>query len=340
MPSFSTFLTHFFPPKSKFTDRDVPDLQGNVYIVTGANTGIGKEVARVLYAKNAKVYVAARPEEKAQNAISEIQNTVTASTGSLIFLHLKLSDLTKVKATVGTFLAQEQKLHVLFNNAGVMVSTVDPPLKSAQGHGLGLGVNCVGTFLFIQLLTPTFVATARSEPPNTVRVVWVSSFGLELFAQSDVGLSTKNLDYHIPKDATERYGQSKIGAWALGVEYAKRYKGNGIVSVPINPGNLQTELARDQKAMVKLIAKLLCYPAINGAYTELHAACSDDVTVEKADWGTEYPRLTKLLLAPWGRIYPLRPDLTKATMTEAEGGTGRTSKFWDWTEQQQVEAYL
>ncbi|KAK3934114.1 putative estradiol 17 beta-dehydrogenase [Diplogelasinospora grovesii] len=332
MPSFSTFWTHFFPPKPKFTDRDVPDLQGKVYIVTGANTGIGKEVARLLYAKNAKVYVAARSEEKARKAVEEIQKATPGSMGSLVLLHLDLSDLPKVKAAAESFLAQEQKLHVLFNNAGVLVSPVEPPLKSVQGYELSLGVNCVGTFLFTQLLTPALVATAKSEPPNTVRVVWLSSFGLELFAEQGVGISTENLDYHIPKDATERYGQSKVGAWALGVEYAKRHQADGIVSVPINPGNLQTELPRDQNAMIKLAVKLLCYPAIQGAYTELFAAFSPDVTIEKADW-------SKTWVAPFGRLYPLRSDLTKATVPETEGGTGGTSKFWDWNEQQ-IKGYV
>ncbi|KAK4207439.1 putative estradiol 17 beta-dehydrogenase [Rhypophila decipiens] len=332
MPSFSTFWTHFFPPKPKFTDRDVPDLTGKVYLVTGANTGIGKEVARILYSKNAKVYVAARSEEKAQAAIEEIRKSSSSSTGTLKFLHLDLSDLTKVKAAAQAFLSQEQKLHVLFNNAGVMVSPAEPPAKSAQGFELGLGVNCIGTFLFTQLLTPTLISTAKSESPNSVRVIWLSSFGLELFGQAGVGLSTENLDYHTPVDATERYGQSKVGAWALGVEYAKRHRADSIVSVPVNPGNLQTELPRDQKAMVKLVAKLLCYPAVNGAYTELFAAFSDEVAIEKADW-------SKTWVAPFGRVYPLRSDLVQATMAETEGGTGGTSKFWDWVEQQ-VKAYL
>ena len=73
-------------------------------------------------------------------------------------------------------------------------------------------MNCVGTFLFTKLLTPLLKATAKSEPANTVRVVWLSSFGLELFAAKDVGITLDNLDYHIPKLATERYGISKYGA--------------------------------------------------------------------------------------------------------------------------------
>ncbi|KAL9087507.1 MAG: hypothetical protein Q9165_006618 [Trypethelium subeluteriae] len=285
-PSFSSFWTQFFPPKPQFTEKDVPNLQGKVYIVTGSNTGIGKELACMLFGKNAKVYIAARSEDKARKAIDDIQKVVPVSKGSLIFLKLDLSDLANVKSAAQSFLAQEQQLHVLFNNAGVMVSPTEPPLKTAQGHELGLGVNCIGTFLFTRLLTPTLSATAKAESGagGTVRVVWLSSFGLELFAHESVGVSLDNLDYHIPKPATDRYGISKCGAWALAVEFAKRHKADGIISVPVNPGNLRSELPRDQGTVLKIVAKLLGYPVVNGAYTELFAGLSPQVTLENSDW--------------------------------------------------------
>jgi retinol dehydrogenase 12 len=287
--SFKSVWTQFFPPKAKFTDRDVPaDLHGKVYIVTGANSGMGKDLARVLYAKKAKVYLACRSEEKATKAIADIKKAVPKSTGELVFLPLDLADLTKVKAAAQSFLAQESKLHVLFNNAGVMVGPVQPPLKTVQGYELALGVNCVGTFLLTKLLTPTLVATARSEAADTVRVVWLSSFGLEQYAPEDRGIDMENLDYHIPKPHVDRYGISKCGDWLLGVEYARQHKADGIVSVPINPGNIRTELARDQTLAIKIIAHAVVYPIINGVYTQLFAAFSPEVTIEKVDWSTTW----------------------------------------------------
>jgi retinol dehydrogenase-12 len=73
MPSLSSVWTHLFPPKPTLTEQDVPDLQGKIYIVTGSSGGIGKEVTRLLYAKNAKVYMAARSQSKAQQAIKDIK---------------------------------------------------------------------------------------------------------------------------------------------------------------------------------------------------------------------------------------------------------------------------
>lgn len=235
-PSFSSFYTQFFPPKPEFTDKDLPDLSSKVYIITGANTGIGKELARVLYSKNAKVYIAARSEEKAKKAIQDIQEGSPNSSGALVFLPLDLSDLQKVKEAALSFLDQEKRLDVLFNNAGVMVSPENPPPKTVQGYELSIGVNCVGHFLFTKLLTPLLAATAASESAGSIRVVWLSSFGLELSGAKDVGVDLDNIDFHIPKPATERYGISKAGAWALGVEFARRHRVDGIISLPINPG--------------------------------------------------------------------------------------------------------
>ncbi|KAK4115439.1 NAD(P)-binding protein [Canariomyces notabilis] len=315
--SFQSAWTQFFPPKPAFTDRDVPsDLGGKVYLVTGANSGMGKELARVLYAKHAKVYVACRSEEKATKAIAAIKKAAPKSRGQLVFISLDLADLTKVKAAAESFLAQESKLHVLFNNAGVMVGPADPIPKTVQGYELALGVNCVGTFLLTKLLTPTLVATAKTEPANTVRVVWLSSFGLGQFAPQDRGIDMDNLDYHVEKPHVDRYGISKCGDWLLGVEFARRHKKDGIVSVPINPGNVRTALARDQTIGLKVVAHAIVYPIINGVYTQLFAAL---------DEGLEFA--------------PLRPDLPKATKPEEEGGNGNTQAFWNWNEEQ-VKAYL
>lgn len=57
-----------------------------MYIVTGSNIGVGKELAQILYSKNAKVYVAARSKDKAMEAIQSIKKTIPKSAGELIFL--------------------------------------------------------------------------------------------------------------------------------------------------------------------------------------------------------------------------------------------------------------
>lgn len=248
--------------------------------MTGSNSGIGKELARLLYSKNAKIYIAVRSAKKATSAIEAIKKTVPHSSGKLVFLPLDLNDLSTIKASAATFMSQEKKLHVLFNNAGIMM----PPegSKSAQGYEQQLGVNNLGPFLFTKLLIPTLVSTAKVETPNTVRVVWTSSSSAELMSPKPGGIELENLDYHIDRAPDFKYGVSKAGNYLHAAEFAKRHKNSGIISVALNPGNLKTDLARTAGVAVKTMAALMTYPPVRGAYTELFAGLSPVVTSEQS----------------------------------------------------------
>ncbi|KAF2173444.1 hypothetical protein M409DRAFT_61850 [Zasmidium cellare ATCC 36951] len=322
--------TQFFPPKAAFTDKDIPaDLAGKVYIITGASSGIGAELTRILFSKNAKVYLACRSEEKAKKTIDNVTAAVPHSKGKLVFIHLDQADLSNVKKAAESFLAQESRLDVLFNNAGVMTGESKPPKKTVQGHELALGVNCVGPFLLTKLLTPVLKATAQQEQSGAVRVVWLSSYGLVAYAPNEKGIDMSNLDYHVPKTGMDRYGISKAGDWLLSAEYANRHKSDGIESVALNPGNLTTELARNQGCMIKLIASAVCYPPIHGVYTLLFAAFSP--MISKYSF--------RCTVIPWGRLAPLRKDLPVAVKPKEQGGNGNAQEFWEWNEEQ-VKDYL
>lgn len=102
-----------------------------MYIVTGATSGVGKELARILYSKNAKVYIASQYEGE---AIKHIKEAEPGSTGALVFLHLDLGDLRSVKASAERFLAAETQPNVLFNNAGYMAFDDTNMEKTVQGY--------------------------------------------------------------------------------------------------------------------------------------------------------------------------------------------------------------
>lgn len=345
-----------YPPKAEFTEANVPDLSSKVIIVTGGYAGIGYQLSKILYSKNAKVYIAARSEEKANGAIKSIKESSPQSTGSLSFLSLDLADLTTIKASVNAFRAKENQLHILFNNAGVMT----PPQgsKTAQGYELQLGTNNIGSFLFTKLLTPTIVATAKQSPKDSVRVVWVSSSAVD-FAPKPGGIVLDNLDYHDDKSAGVKYGISKVGNFLHAVEYARRYgadSGDGVVSIALNPGNLTTELVRHRNWLEKkIITSIITHPPVNGAYTELFAGFSDQITTESVktnNWGkfekevstvldtvlcTNRPRF--VLVVPWGRLAKIRKDIDAEAKPTSEGGSALAEKFWEWTEEQ-VKPYL
>ncbi|CZT10000.1 related to Oxidoreductase, short-chain dehydrogenase [Rhynchosporium agropyri] len=318
-------ISQMFPPAAKFTEKEVPDQTGKVFIVTGSSSGVGKELAQILYAHNAKIYIAARSSEKASKAIESIKTACPNSKGSLEYLHLDLDDLSTIKASAEEFLSKEKRLDVLWNNAGVM----RPPQgsKTKQGYESQLGTNCVAPFLFTKLLTPILKSSARENAPASTRVVWVSSSAAE-FVSPKGGVDLANLDYKKDQSAMHKYGVSKAGNLYHAKEFAKIYGGDGIVSVALNPGNLKTELGRYNPGQ-NLILKYILHTPIHGAYTELFAGLSPDVTSEhNGAW-----------IIPWGRFGHLRADLEAGSKSIEEGGTGIANKFWDWSEDQ-VRAYL
>lgn len=333
--------TQFFPPKPTFVEEDVPDQTGRVHLVTGANSGLGRETARILYGRNATVYVTARSQARMQPVLDAIRQAYPSSRGALVFLALELGDLDQVRAAAAAFLAQAPALHVLYNNAGAMGG--DPLRRTAQGHELTMGVNCVGTLLLTALLTPLLQATARRCRPatNAVRVVWLSSYGVDRAAVPGAGIPLDDVVAYdqppgggdgtgtaVPK-AIERYALSKAGVWALGVEYARLHRDDAIVSLPVNPGNLHTELARDMSAAFRLAVTPLLYAPATGASTVLYAAVSPDVTLaDSGGW-----------MVPFGRKYPIRDDLVSSTKPAAEGGTGGCAAFYAWN-MEQIQAYL
>lgn len=343
-PSFSSLWSQMFPSRPAFTEKDAPDLTGKVsgvvesvttlkltisrqvYIVTGSTSGMGLELARILYSKNAKVYIAAR---EPGNAIATIKKAEPASKGELVFLHLDLADLNSVKASAEQFLSAETKLHVLFNNAGYMAADDKKMERTAQGYENQLGVMCLGPFLFTELLAPTLQATAEDKGSHTneVRVVFVSSLAAEFYYEKDhgLGLDLENLDYHRPKLSMERYGLAKVGVWAYGVELSKRF--SSVLGVPLNPGNLRTDLFSQQGILFRLQVLLMHYHPVNGAYTQLFAGLSPEVTRPGS------------YVLPWGRVGSICEDLQLAARLESEGGVDLARKFWDWSEKQ-VEKFI
>jgi retinol dehydrogenase-12 len=189
---------------------------------------VGKELAQILYAHDAKVYVAARSKERAGQVMEEIRANFPASKGELVYLHLDLEDLSTIKASAEEFLGKEDRLDVLWNNAAVMNTPAGS--KTKQGYELQLGTNNIAPFLFTKLLTPVLVKTAKTAPKGSVRVVWVSSSAAEAIAPVG-GVDTNNLDYKKDLSGWMKYGVSKGGNILHSNEFAKRHEEDGIISV-------------------------------------------------------------------------------------------------------------
>ena len=115
-------LSALFPPAPSFTEKDLPSLAGKVFIITGAASGVGFELAKMLYVAGGNVYVTARSTSRCEGAIEKIKaQTSGKKTGGMLKpMVFDLADLSTVKPAVDEFLRQETWLDVLVNNAGVM----------------------------------------------------------------------------------------------------------------------------------------------------------------------------------------------------------------------------
>ncbi|TFK24419.1 NAD(P)-binding protein [Coprinopsis marcescibilis] len=302
-----SMYTESYPPRSKFNVEDIPDLSGKVVIVTGGNTGIGKETAKALLLHNAKVYIGARSPEKAEEAIQDLKE----QTGKeAFFLKLDLADLKSVKSGAEEYLSKEKELHILFNNAGVMVPPLD--MLTTQGYDLQFGTNVLGHFYFTKLLLPILVSTAKASPSGNVRVVNTSS------SASRVG----KINFNTFKDSPARrklsptalYGQSKLGNVIFSNELARRYGDQGIISSSLNPGNIVTNLMRHLPNFVRKIVEFGIHPVTKGALTQLWAGTSD-----------EGLKMNGKYLIPWARYGPQNPlGLDEALAKE----------LWTWLDEQ------
>ncbi|KAH8647138.1 hypothetical protein BX600DRAFT_150936 [Xylariales sp. PMI_506] len=316
----------FFIPAPTLTEKNCPDQTGRVFIITGGYSGVGFELCKILYAHNAIVWIAGRSEYKAERAILSIKKASPRSNGKIKFLRLDLADLSTIKPAVQSFTAQESRLDVLVNNAGIMY----PPKGSvdAQGHELQMGTNCLGHYLLYQLLSPLLAQTAASSPTASVRVAWAASIAVHVDCPQPHGL-VLGADGPADQGVTHNYGQTKVGNAFFAREFAKSTPQTGVVHAAFNPGNLLTGLQRHWTGFdYWFTTTFLVYPAIYGAYTELWAVLTPELTPDKSG----------AYVYPWGRFGPLPVGVEAAIKGESEGGTGIADRFLEWCKKQ-TEAF-
>ncbi|KAL4898834.1 hypothetical protein BDW74DRAFT_126533 [Aspergillus multicolor] len=212
--------------------RDIPDLDGKVVLVTGGNAGLGKETIRQIIKHNPEhVFLAARSEEKAQNAITELEST--APNVKITWLPLDLTSTKSIQDAAEFFKAHASRLDILILNAGVMSL---PPGETDLGHEIQLGTNHTGHFLLTKLLLPTLLKTAE-QPGSDVRVVSLSSIGHNLAPDFETILDQAKLKQC---NTHARYGASKAANILFAAELARRYP--SITAVSVHPGIIVTDL--------------------------------------------------------------------------------------------------
>jgi len=267
-------FSQLLPPKPTWTATDVPDQTGKVVIVTGGNGGIGKETARVLLSKGAKVYIATRFKDKAEAAIEDLK--IDTQKETVFHLHLNLADLDSIKATAEEFSNKEKVLHALYNNDSVSYAPTNR--VTSQGYDLGFGCNVLGHFYLTKLLLPRLKAAVATSPIGTVRVVNVSSI-VHYMAPSD-GIRWSTLDVGEPALAARKtlgiarlYGQSRLGNILFSNELARKHGDDGIVSISLFPGAINADISGTTgsffRRISKMVGALICFIVSGGNLEDL-----------------------------------------------------------------------
>jgi NAD(P)-dependent dehydrogenase (short-subunit alcohol dehydrogenase family) len=237
-------------------------MKGKVCIVTGSNTGIGKETARGLAQRGARVILACRDVGKADAARQDI--TATTGNHEVEVIPLDLASKASIRGFATRFAASHDRLDVLVNNAGLWPTTRG---TTTDGLETTFGVNHVGTWLLTQELLPLL---RRSAP---ARIVVLSS-ALHYRGKLD----WDDLQFERRKyNPTAAYNQSKLANVLFTKALARRLAGTGVTVNAVHPGVVTTELFRNYpKLLFKLMSLFLKTPE-QGAACSLHVATAPEL---------------------------------------------------------------
>ena len=238
------------------------DLTGRTFLITGGNTGIGLAAAQNFAGHGARIYLACRSRAKGEAAVTAI----AAETGNdqVGYLPLDLADLNSVRACAADFLARDEPLHVLVNNAGVAGRRG----LTRDGFELTFGINHVGHFA---LTTALLDRLADSAP---ARVVTVSS---------DAHYNAPGIDFEAVRQRTRHltgmpeYAVSKLANVLFSQELARRVAGRGITSYALHPGVVASDIWRRVPWPVRPLLTRRMLTTEQGASTPVYCATAPEL---------------------------------------------------------------
>ncbi|MEV6638795.1 SDR family NAD(P)-dependent oxidoreductase [Amycolatopsis sp. NPDC051371] len=242
-----------------WTERDVPSQKGRVAVITGANTGLGFDTAKVLAERGATVVLAVRDVEKGKQAAARL-----GANADVTVQALDLSSLDSVRAAAADLHGTLPKIDLLVNNAGVMYP---PKQTTREGFELQFGTNHLGHFAFTGLLLDLLL------PVEGSRVVTVASIAHRIRAS----IHFDDLQWEKSYDRVAAYGQAKLANLMFAYELQRRLAPHGTTtSIAAHPGVARTELMRNSPAIARalfpLVAPLFTQSSERGALPTLRAA--------------------------------------------------------------------
>ena len=238
------------------------DLDGRTFLVTGANTGIGKETVRALAGRGGRVLLACRSEQKGRVALDEI--AAQTGNGRLELLPLDHGDLASVRACAQTFLARDEPLHVLINNAGLAGRRG----MTVSGFEIAFGTNHVGPFLLTSLLLDRL---RESAPARIVNVASAAHYGAAGIDFDAVRKPTRTIT------GMREYSVSKLANVLHARELARRLEGTGVTTYSLHPGVIASDIWRRVPWPARAVMKRRMDPPEHGARTSVYCATAPEL---------------------------------------------------------------
>ena len=239
------------------------DLQGRTFLVTGANSGIGRAMVEALAARGGHVVLAARSQERTRPVLDAIR--AQRASAAVEFLQVDVSDLSSVRRAAESFLAAGRPLDVLVNNAGVAGTHA----LSADGFDLTYATNHIGPFLLTNLLLP-----ALHRAPQG-RVVNVSSVA---------HMQVRRIDWSVleRRAAPKRsrfadYAVTKLMNVLHAKELARRLAGTRMTTYALHPGGVASNIWRSVPQPLQWLIKLFLDSNEEGARTQLYCATAPEL---------------------------------------------------------------
>jgi light-dependent protochlorophyllide reductase len=215
-------------PKKLMCDPELlkKDLSGRVYIVTGANSGVGLETTRQLVKQGCHVIMACRRPDAAE----DVATSFVGLDGSYEVMRIDLADLESVREFVAEFLTKYDKLDALVCNAG-LVTTSREPERTKDGFEMAIGVSYFGHFLLTELLLDVL---KKSDPS---RIVILSSVVHAGSNNNRPNVHLEDLNYHTRQfNRFTAYAEAKVAVVLYAMELAKRLEGTGVTTASVHPG--------------------------------------------------------------------------------------------------------
>jgi NAD(P)-dependent dehydrogenase (short-subunit alcohol dehydrogenase family) len=256
----------------RWIEQNIPSQAGKTALITGANSGLGFEAAKVLAGKGAHTVMAVRDMAKGEKAAADVRAAVPNA--DLKVMALDLASLASIRSFAETFAASHGRLDMLINNAGVMAI---PPRTTADGFEMQFGTNHLGHFALTGLLLPLILKTAGA------RVATVSS-GIHIIGK----INFDDLQSERSYSKWAAYGQAKLANLLFAYELQRKLEASGssVISVVAHPGYASTNLqnvgpemegSRSGQRTMLAANRVMAQSAAMGALPEVYAATSPHV---------------------------------------------------------------